>query len=1613
MYLKVSPGATLSPQPETIRGESQYSTMQRLRGPHTDYRDLRYAVPRIEPVYNAPHSLGKNVFAHVFGSARDVKLPNGEVLHNVWVVEQAQSDAHQRAHAWEDKKKTRRIGYRDQLIPLPKGYKLVKIPRSSSYSGYTYFVVAEDVVIPNKDAWFDIYNYAESSDVIGFDYNPNSAIGRAYTKLGIEVPLYSNIPSELPYKSTWHNFLMKRQLRRAVERGYNGIAVVSGEFIQDINSLAQVVDEIFIVKHLNKTYTMRGFREGQEVTAGVPELRNMTRELLVDYIGEDKVRIAEEQFGIDWSEKVAELAEARKALAQQLKLIKRKINSLESAEEAVYKTLRSFTMDAFIREQPEFYELLNILDRSKPRIYYNPVLPSLVVYGDFYSNIERTEVVPKDSIPARAVDLVEKLQRWTDDRPTPSADAFAESNNKLTKIRGELSKFHNEAKELRNKIRRMSKQPIISNSRHNKVLELQAIHKKLNSDLEQARKAREAYDIELKKLEYDYPNLSAKTSRLITSQPEWSGIYSIFERNHVLDVLDTSIVLFDDYDPYYINMMPVSDKTEFFRLREIIKKNLAADFRPLYELADKFDRTDAAFNETSNKIQEMEGVVNNIKRQIEAAKKGAAYLAGENLIVTKAWPTTFYDKLYPSALLKATKQYGGKIVEAEVLDAEVEKPEHKIVHLLEFTPAIRKGIGLGVPKYSMKEAPGKPASTIGASWRPATLTPEEAARVGQAPVSEGLAGVGGPSQTPRVRQTVAEVQEEQRARSIAQDYEPGSVRDVANKFLDEWTRVTPHSDFKGLLGEFLYKLQRSVHEMDKRVKGIKKIVKGVDRRSAISVYVATGGDAGVMAEWGAKSKSKELREWCRLAQELTPEEIQIARDTRAYFDEMLQQGREAGLLDTAVPAYLTQVWRRVRTLSGVIKGFINEVNHGVFNTNFRYAKKRFYANVFEAMEAGKTPVSMDVCFLLTTYNNAFSLALESRKLIKALPKKTALDGLPLAITAGNVIESPKQVEETRAFEDVPDDYDMTGRPKPNKFYIEPRAVSLENYANYVPIEHPSFRGYKWVRNDSDGVPIIMHGDIYVHKSIARHMRNLVKQSAVRKSSIGRAALSASSQIKSLITLIPYFHKVAVGTHAIGHRINPFNPPEIDMNNPKLARLVRHSMMLFDPEHNGYFIEGLGSYGLIDKMYWIGPKIRENTDYLFRNYIPRLKAATGLAILERNLKRFAGRYTEDEIYELSAKQANEAYGELNYRWIGRNRTFQDILRLALFAPDFLESRAKFFTSGVVGIAGTRVKPSRLFKKDARLRDAIEPGSGIEQLEALVVLGIVIQLVCCVVNYVFGDHDDKDPLHKKLGLNKPFNLILGKRGNQHVVSVRSVLGDAIHLVTNPLNFAYWRLNPVFVRPSIYFSGRDEYGRRVTRLQAVRDTLISWTPIPLQGLLGKREHKLWQALLATFGVVAHKHVTPADEVMYEYFANNRIDRPGDSVLVDMGKYHKKYLEYVRDGKQEEAAAVIADAAKDLALTTKTVRNWIEESIWPANVAGFRQLSLEYKYKALLEAEPWEEKLFLPHLGQHLGRLSMAETAEKQEAAEKQLNAAKRYIDKYMTRKNQQAQAAAGGGR
>jgi hypothetical protein len=218
--------------------------------------------------------------------------------------------------------------------------------------------------------------------------------------------------------------------------------------------------------------------------------------------------------------------------------------------------------------------------------------------------------------------------------------------------------------------------------------------------------------------------------------------------------------------------------------------------------------------------------------------------------------------------------------------------------------------------------------------------------------------------------------------------------------------------------------------------------------------------------------------------------------------------------------------------------------------------------------------------------------------------------------------------------------------------------------------------------------------------------------------------------------------------------------------------------------------------------------------------------------DRNTERYSGKLSQDQILELTAKQANAAFGELNYTMMGRNKTLQDVLRLGLLAPDFLEARAKF--------VGQALKPY-----------------GAEQSSALIRGALVMYTGARIANQLLNGDPDWDPAHA-------FTIRVGNRS----FGLRTVQGDLLHLLTDPRSFAYNRLNPLITKPAIEgILGRDQYGRQRNAVQQLRDIALGAIPIPFQGLT-KQGDADWKATaMAATGVAGYKYRTKAERMAQEF--------------------------------------------------------------------------------------------------------------------------------------------------
>jgi hypothetical protein len=611
------------------------------------------------------------------------------------------------------------------------------------------------------------------------------------------------------------------------------------------------------------------------------------------------------------------------------------------------------------------------------------------------------------------------------------------------------------------------------------------------------------------------------------------------------------------------------------------------------------------------------------------------------------------------------------------------------------------------------------------------------------------------------------------------------------------------SDFRKAVLKWSALNQKSAGEIFKATKEIQASVPDPVRREAITNWIQAGGDTAELQRRAGATKDVKLKSAYEAAANLTPEEVALAGKIRQTYDILLKRARAYGIEINELPDYVNQIWRR-----NPIKDFLASSNRRL-STSIRFAKERYYDSFFHGEQAGLTPSTKDISKLLPIYMNEVNNAIAAKQFVADMAGAKASDGRPLLASTGMV----KTID--------------TAEGQTHLVLPDMRAEGTEDYKALD--NHPALKSWRWRGQDENGNPIMVQGDLRIHPEAYSHLKNVLGTSAIREwyrsasenplgdipKAVTKFLIDDLNQIAkgTMLGFLSPFHQVQEGTHAIGHRVNPFGAiPKIDFSKAETVDAAQHGLMLLpDRVSAGQFREGLdGSRrNLVSTMLGKGPKpakmLKEwadnYQDYLFHEYIPGLKLKTYEHILPRNMERYAdqigrGDVTEDQVKYLSAQQANAAYGHLNYADMGRNPTMQHLMQTFLLAPDFLEARGRF--------VGQALKPSL---------------AGREQLAALATLAATQYVLSRTLNKTLDDDYHWD---------SPFDVIVGNRR----YGMRSVPADVAHAFSNTRQFVSGRLSPIVGRGLLEGLSGVNYRREPTTAgQTLSDILTGMIPITLQ--------------------------------------------------------------------------------------------------------------------------------------------------------------------------------------
>lgn len=751
------------------------------------------------------------------------------------------------------------------------------------------------------------------------------------------------------------------------------------------------------------------------------------------------------------------------------------------------------------------------------------------------------------------------------------------------------------------------------------------------------------------------------------------------------------------------------------------------------------------------------------------------------------------------------------------------------------------------------------------------------------------------------------------------------------------------TEAKLIKDKYLGDMQVLDHDLVKIVKSINKEFP-TDRQVAITNYIQAMGDEKLLKE-RADLSSKDFKQSYIDAANLTPKEKELADFVVKQQTENAEKAIEVGVLEHMLDGYVRGQWER-ETVGG--QRIAALANSGILNDHPKEAMHKVFQNYFEGEQAGAVPFDKSIAYQFAAATRSIRQAIAARETLTAFMKTTEKDGTPTIVVGGGRM----------LLGDIAD-------KNPN--FVRPSQARDFDWSNYKTINHPAMRKWRWLdfaNQDPNGKPIVMEGEIRVHKDFYRQLNAILGRSRIRDYEVphnipviggthpGERMLTSGAFVKSTMLVGP-FHQFHLAEHAVFHGVNPMNTQEIDFNErPVLREGVNHGLMLFNHNAMHEFAEGLASGGLLHMAErqlsktlktkgvpvlqhtpFIGDGLQHYQEYLFQDLIPRLKAAMFEKAVEKAEERYAdqlksGKLTRDQLLYNTAKQANAAFGELNYKSMGRNPTLQDALRIGLLAPDFLEARLKF--------AGQALRPYGHEQQAALIRGALIMGMGAQ-----------------MINLMFGDDHE-------MHWDRPFSAIIGGRE----YSPRSVVGDIAHLITDPRGFWYNRINPLWGKPLYELgTGRNSQGQKETIEDGITNILKSWIPIPAQGLFKEGpEMSLLQSvthtILSSIGVTNFITKTPAEKMIHDF----NFDKMPAVVMTDEQIVKRKAMRNIeaklRGGEPDKAEELFKEGQAQHILGPRDYATVVRRTINDPLVNAFKHLDYAQAQKVWEVASDEEKK-------------------------------------------------------
>lgn len=220
---------------------------------------------------------------------------------------------------------------------------------------------------------------------------------------------------------------------------------------------------------------------------------------------------------------------------------------------------------------------------------------------------------------------------------------------------------------------------------------------------------------------------------------------------------------------------------------------------------------------------------------------------------------------------------------------------------------------------------------------------------------------------------------------------------------------------------------------------------------------------------------------------------------------------------------------------------------------------------------------------------------------------------------------------------------------------------------------------------------------------------------------------------------------------------------------------------------------------------------------------------------------------------AAEFANNKFGGLNQVTLGRTLQDQKWLRRVLLAPDFLEATG---------------------------RSVLDLGKpyGDKLVSNLIKFNVAHALTAAGINYALhhdpNDNSVKGAVDATHLLDHPYEVI--GPDNKTAYGLRTTATDFLHMLRDPREFAYDRVNPALRAADEVMEQRNQYGRRESLREALKAVPKATLPIQVQNAVGlgpstTTEPSATDQVLKSLGIQARPNRTPAEDLAIRLVSQN----------------------------------------------------------------------------------------------------------------------------------------------